>query len=196
MQLSTSRLILREWVLEDLYALYKLASNPEVMRYLGGVPYTFRQTREALDLIILRGQMKPRRIYVLAVALAEETDRAIGRVGLYSEPGEQRVAYLGYDLHPDYWGQGITAEALEALIQFGFTWLNLHRITAQSHPENVAATRVLEKLGFRNEGYLRESHYEQGQWWDRLLYAVVEQEWFARHTAQRRDSSRQHGQGA
>jgi len=55
--------------------------------------------------------------------------------------------------------------------------LNLHRLTARCLAENSASIRVLEKLGLRREGCLREREFFKGRWWDELLFAQLEREW-------------------
>ncbi len=62
------------------------------------------------------------------------------------------------------------------LLRFGFETLGLHRIHAIVEPENVASTRVLEKVGMRREGHLRDHRYAKGRWRDSLLYAILEGE--------------------
>jgi ribosomal-protein-alanine N-acetyltransferase len=63
------------------------------------------------------------------------------------------------------------AEALAAIIQFGFTRMGLHSIEAQVDPANIRSVRLLEKLRFRREGYQRENFYVNGRFSDTVLYA-------------------------
>lgn len=68
-------------------------------------------------------------------------------------------------------------EQAQAMVHFGFQQLNVPRISSWCLAENVAYARVLEKLGLRLEGRLRENVYLKGRWWDTLLYGMLEIEW-------------------
>jgi RimJ/RimL family protein N-acetyltransferase len=70
-------------------------------------------------------------------------------------------------------------EAIRALIGFGFGELKLHRIRAECDPRNVGSWRVLEKVGMRREGHLRENFLLDGTWCDSYLYAILDHEWIA-----------------
>ena len=63
------------------------------------------------------------------------------------------------------------------MVDFGFRELVLRRISAWCIAENTASARVLERLGFRQEGRLRQNQYFKGQWWDTMLYAILAEEW-------------------
>lgn len=76
-----------------------------------------------------------------------------------------------------YWGLGYASEAARAMLAFGFNEIELHRIWAQCNAENQASWRVLEKLGMRLEGRLRQDDFFKGRWWDDLIYAILENEW-------------------
>ena len=71
---------------------------------------------------------------------------------------------MGYELAPRYWGCGYATEAAAALLAFGFRELKLHRVWAQCIAENTASAHVLEKIGMRQEGRLREQERMQGRW--------------------------------
>jgi [ribosomal protein S5]-alanine N-acetyltransferase len=90
-----------------------------------------------------------------------------------------RYLPLGYELDPHFWGSGYATEAANRFLAFGFRDMGLHRIWAWCIAENLASSRVLDKIGMRQEGHLREHEWMQGRWWDTLLYAILEQEWQA-----------------
>jgi len=81
---------------------------------------------------------------------------------------------LGYCYDRAAWGRGYATEAASEILDFGFDVLLLHRVWAGCDPENVASARVLEKLGMRLEGHLRESERIRGAYRDTLVYAVIE----------------------
>lgn len=176
MFLTTSRLILRECSLDDLPAFYEIDSDPEVVRFVSYGPWTLEECRNDLTDHLAEQHASPRFSYYLAVILAVE-ERLIGLCALDITSHKHQEAELGYALNRRYWGQGYSTEAAHALLTFGFSTLNLHRIFATCHPENRASERVLQKLGMQSEGRLRENKLSHGQWRDSLLYAILAHEW-------------------
>lgn len=176
MRLSTKRLILREFAEDDWPALHAFESLPEVARYQSFDPRTAEESRAYILDGIEAATKVPRHTYDLAVTLAGE-NRLIGRCGLSITEPDIGEAVLWYTLHPAYWGLGYTTEAARALVDFGFRELRLHRIWAGCDPANPGSWRVLEKLGMRREGHLRENAWIKGEWVDSLIYAILEREW-------------------
>ncbi|MCG3142018.1 MAG: Spermidine N(1)-acetyltransferase [Anaerolineae bacterium] len=84
---------------------------------------------------------------------------------------------MGYEIDPKVWGNGYATEAAEALLQFGFTTLQLHRIWAEALAANENSIHVLEKLGMRQEGRLREKEFFKGRFWDTVIYGILAEEW-------------------
>jgi [ribosomal protein S5]-alanine N-acetyltransferase len=104
------------------------------------------------------------------------TSPLIGLCGLVLDAAE-RQGELWYLLRPDCWGRGLITAPVHALIDHGFRNLQLHRIWASCLPENPASARVLEKLGFRQEGYHRANLSVRETWRDSYTYAVLASEW-------------------
>jgi hypothetical protein len=75
-----------------------------------------------------------------------------------------------------FWGKGYATETANALVDFGFDKLNLHRVFATCDPANTASAHVLEKIGMKREGRMREHMWARGKWRDSLLYAILEHE--------------------
>jgi ribosomal-protein-alanine N-acetyltransferase len=76
-----------------------------------------------------------------------------------------------------YWGQGYMAEAVRAIIVFGFRELGLNRIQGMCDLPNIGSARVMEKVGMRFEGVLREYFFEKGSSIDVKLYSILHSEW-------------------
>jgi [ribosomal protein S5]-alanine N-acetyltransferase len=88
-------------------------------------------------------------------------------------------ADIGYELNPKHWNNGFATEAASAIADFGFSHFGVHRIWADCIAENTGSAHVLEKLGMKLEGRLREHKYFKGRWWDTLMYAILADEWEA-----------------
>ncbi|MGD9740671.1 MAG: GNAT family N-acetyltransferase [Bauldia sp.] len=87
--------------------------------------------------------------------------------------GVTQSGSLGYWMGERYAGRGYMSDAVRTLLRFGFDNLRLHRIEAACLPHNAASIRLLEKVGFRREGYARSYLCIDGRWQDHLLYAMV-----------------------
>jgi RimJ/RimL family protein N-acetyltransferase len=78
------------------------------------------------------------------------------------------------------WGKGYINEALVALLEFGFTQLDLNRVEADIDPRNVASARTLERLGFQREGLLRQRWIVGDEVSDTAIYGLLAHEWRAK----------------
>src|ERR1043165_5780879 len=144
--LETERLLLREFVEDDVEAFYRLRTDPEITRYTGD-----GGGMKSLDnaLAILRA-------YPLAdyqkygygrwAGGLKSTGHVIGFAGLKYLDDLKEVD-VGYRLFPAHWGSGLATEASRAAVQYGFDTLRLQEIIGLVDPQNSASVRVLQKLG-------------------------------------------------
>jgi RimJ/RimL family protein N-acetyltransferase len=139
-------------------------------------PNTEEETQRHVQETVARQRTGEETFNSFAVIL-KENDQLIGSVALRVSNPDHRGGFIGYAFNRSYWGQGYATEAARALLAFGFERLNLHRIFATCDPRNVASSRVLEKIGMRREGHLREHKWQKGRWRDSFMYAILAQEW-------------------
>ena len=175
MLLTTDRLVLREFEENDWPAVLEYQSDPQYLRYYAWTGRTAEDVRAFVRHFIDWQGEQPRRNFQFAVVLKGE-GRLIGNCGIRTNP-DRREADIGYELAHPHWGRGYATEAARAVLAFGFEELRLHRIWASCVLENAGSARVLEKLGMRREGHLREHEWMRGRWWDTLLYAILDREW-------------------
>jgi len=128
-----------------------------------------------LDGILERQLDSPRGEDYLAITEADAPDVMVGfvRLGL----GGVKAADLGYALRPEWQHRGYARTAVSRMIEFGFTDLGLHRITANIGPANTASMRLVESLGFQREGTIRDHVHTNGAWRDSVSYSLLENEW-------------------
>jgi ribosomal-protein-alanine N-acetyltransferase len=178
MIVATPRLLLREFVLEDWAAVLAYQSDPHYLHYY---PWTERSEADAQAFVqrfVDWQTEEPRFRFQLALTLCHD-GRLVGNCGLRLAEAGAREAVVGYEISPAYWGRGYATEAAWAMLRFGFEELGLHRIWSHAITENIASQRVLQKLGMRYEGRLREKDWYKGRWWDSVIYAILEHEWRA-----------------
>ena len=159
-ELATQRLRLRALRPDDAPALLDVLSDPEVTRYHNMPTLTTRAEAEAA-IERLGRRYVARDAIRWAMELLEGEDM-IGTVGLLRFDFEHRHAEVGYEIKRTFWGRGLTPEALTAVIHYAFAVLGLHRLEAGVLPGNVPSIRVLEKVGFAEEGSRRDYLYAKG----------------------------------
>jgi len=190
MQLTTDRLILREFVEADWPAVLAYQRDPRYLRYTHWIDRSPQDVKQFVQMFLSQQFALPRTKYQLAVTL-KDTQHLIGNCGIRlvvprlprnltartSESVDAPEADIGYELASDHWGRGYATEAAQVIVKFGFTELKLHRISAWCIADNTASAHVLEKVGMWLEGRLRENEYFKDRWWDTLLFAILEDEW-------------------
>jgi RimJ/RimL family protein N-acetyltransferase len=85
--------------------------------------------------------------------------------------------WIGFTLVPEARGRGFASEAAQLLVDYLFLHEQVQRIQAETHPDNRASQRVLEKAGFQLEGRLRRTVFSRGRWRDTLMFSVLREEW-------------------
>ena len=180
MQITTSRLILREIVADDWPAMLAYQVDHRYLRYYA---WTERSEEDvgafAQMLAGMRDADVPRRKFQLAITQPGDPT-LIGNCGIRRKPDNEWEADIGYELHHDHWGRGYVTEAVSAMVDFGFRELGLHRVSSWCNAENERSWRVMERIGMKREGLLREANYFKERWWDTLVYGLLKDEWEAR----------------
>ncbi|MGB0383806.1 MAG: GNAT family N-acetyltransferase [Ardenticatenaceae bacterium] len=156
--LETERVVLRAIRDEDAADIFRIMSDPRVMRYFGRLPMT--SLDEAREVVQTRRTAFEEQEGIRWAISNREDGKLIGTCGFWRVIKPHFRAEIGYELAPEWWGQGVMVEALTAALSFGFISMGLHSVEAQIHPENSGSRRVLEKLGFVQEGYFKENYYD------------------------------------
>jgi ribosomal-protein-alanine N-acetyltransferase len=171
-ELATDRLRLRALLPADAAAILAIFADPEVTRY-HSVP-TLTTLAEAQALL----ELGPRRFAARdairwAIDLVEGGEM-IGTAGLLRFDFAHRHAEVGYEIGRRWWGHGFAPEAVAAVLRYGFSVMGLHRIEAGILPGNDASVRVVQKLGFVEEGVRRGYLYNKGHFRDFRWFSLLE----------------------
>ena len=173
LELETERLVLRRITQDDTQELFILRSDKAVLKYIGREPMQTVDEVHAFLKTIDEGIEKNEAI-LWGIALKEEPSKIIGTICLWRiQPANYR-AELGYMLHPQHWGRGITKEAIQKVIEYGFKTLQLHSIEARIHAHNKASAGVLHSTGFIQEGYLKEEFCFREKFSDTIIYSRLQ----------------------
>ncbi len=186
LSLRTPRLQLRPLRPADAPALFAIHADPEFARFWSSAPWTELAQAERL---IAQDQLDLAGGEAIRLGIERREDGVLlGSCTLFKIHAMNRRAELGYGLGPAFWSQGYAREAVGALLDFGFAdagqsgqgGLGLHRVEADIDPENLGSARLLERLGFRREGLLRERWIVSGLVSDSAIYGLLQREWQAR----------------
>lgn len=170
MEITTDRLVLREFLPTDLDSVQEYASDPEVVKYMPFGPNTVEDSKNFIARAIGYQTQNPRKNFELAITL-RTSGQLIGGCGIRNISDIE--ASMGYIFNKNHWGKGYATEASKALVDFGFSEMNVHRIHATCDPENGASRRVLEKSGMILEGRLRENIAIHGRLRDSLILSIL-----------------------
>lgn len=176
--LETSRFILRQAQATDSQNLYELYTDEAVVEYMPFTPFT--SIDEALDEMKWYTRIFAEQSGLRWMIEDHEHVKVIGTCGFLGYEQEHHRAELGYDLSSVYWGKGIMQEVASRIIKFGFEQMELNKIEAKIEPKNQASIRLMEKLGFVQEGLLRQHEYEKGKYVDLAVFALLQSEYVAK----------------
>lgn len=175
--LTTPRLRLRAIQDDDAEALFATFSDAETMKFYGHGPQQSRSDTEAW--IALTQQRHSTRAGIRWAITLPPEDRVIGSCSFHDFDENFHRVETGYVLNRAYWRQGIMAEAMRAVLHFGFTDLELHRIEAIIDIANEGSKNLLLQLGFTYEGNLRQRYFMDGVFSDEHYFGLLRAEWSA-----------------
>ncbi len=169
--IRTQRLLLRPFSFSDTNDVLAYASDAEWSRFLPVPnPYTLKDAEEFIARCILRDPDDNLRFAI------EFNSSVIGGIDLRIE-ASIAVGSLHYSLSRNHWNQGLTTEAAQAVIDWGFAEFGLEKVYSWADIENIGSWRVMEKIGMIREGTLRSHGILRGVRQDYHYYGILRDEW-------------------
>jgi len=172
---ETDRLILREFLKDDCNNNLSFLTDLNVCNFMTLRTIEKYEIQEYIDKIIKFQNEVPRRFIKFMVVL-KCSDEVIGECGLLMPNVEHETGELIFRYSTKYWGHGYATEAAKEMIKYGFDTLKLHRIEAICDVRNKMSARVLEKLGMKLEGRLREHKIIKGERRSSDIYSLLKYE--------------------
>lgn len=169
-------MILRRYVNADAAAMYKnWASDQEVTRFLTWPTHPNQEVsgRVIEDWV---NQYSDDSYYHWAIVLKNNGEEPIGDIAVVSLKENVSMAHVGYCIGRNWWHQGITSEALKAVMEFLFDVVAVNRIEARHDPRNPNSGGVMEKCGMKYEGTLHSSDWNNQGICDACYYALLKSE--------------------
>lgn len=170
------QILLSEFQPSDQAACVEHLNEKEIYDRTLRIPYPYTKESFAQWLAILEHSLREHGQPV-NWAIRNESARLIGGVGFDGlEIGKSHLAEIGYWLAKPYWGRGIMTAVVRRASRHAFDAWGLAKITAHVFAGNAASMRVLEKCGFRQEGFLRKHHVKDGRLLDAHLFGLLRED--------------------
>jgi ribosomal-protein-alanine N-acetyltransferase len=174
--LETERLLLRPLTPDDAATVARLAGSREIAHTTISIPHPYSEDQAREWIGAHTGQSATGKEIVFGVVTREDV-QLIGAVGLREIDTEHSQAELGFWIAVQAWGKGYATEATRQVIRYAFEELKPNRVYAHHMVRNPASGKVLEKLGMKREGLLRQRVRKWGVFEDVVLMAILHDDW-------------------
>jgi RimJ/RimL family protein N-acetyltransferase len=160
----------------DISYFLKWFNDPEVLQYLELYLPMTEMSEEKFIEELGTTRAKSDVLFVIE-AIKGVSTKPIGNCSLHEVDSKDHKAIFGMVIgEKDYWSKGYGTEAARLLIDYGFQQLNLHRISSGAIAFNERSIKLHKKVGFREEGRLREAYFKNGRYHDLVLFGILREE--------------------
>lgn len=177
--LKNDSVLLRPIRRSDISYFLRWFNDPEVIQYLTlYLPMTEMSEEKFIEEL---GTTRAKLDVLFVIEVIEDTStKPIGNCGLHNINSKDREANFGIVIgEKEYWGRSYGTEAARLVINYGFQQLNLHRIYSSAVAFNERSIRFHKKVGFKEEGCMRQAIFKNGQYHDLLQFGLLRDEWKA-----------------
>ncbi len=175
-RIETERLVLRKFIYEDADAMFRnWASDDEVTRFL---TWPTHPNTDVSKFVIKDwiDSYSDEKYYQWAIVVKENGDEPIGCISAVRVNEDISMVHIGYCIGRAWWHQGITSEAMKAVMDFFFEKVSVNRIEARFDPRNSNSGKVMEKCGMKYEGTMRSADRNNQGICDACCYALLKSE--------------------
>ncbi len=175
----TPRLVLRPFRRRDVGPVHEavLSSLPDLARWLPWAANNYTRTVTHQFIRDSLAAWSEGKAFDFAIRSRDEPDRHLGNVSVWWTSRTNRTGEIGYWVRSDMTSKGICTEATARILQVGFEELAMHRVTLRIAVGNDASERVAQKLGFVEEGLLRDEVKVGSVWLDHSVWGLLDREW-------------------
>lgn len=168
--ISTSRLTLRGITPQDSEQIFAMRASGRVNQFIARP--NMQEPERAAALVDRVNEAYRNKQAIAWAGLLRGSGTIIGTCGFNTVDWPNLRAEIGGELDVQYWGKNIAFEAVEAIVRFGFETFGLHSIEARVDPGNRGAIYLLEQIGFRKEGHLKDRVYYNDAFRDMAIYTA------------------------
>ncbi len=169
MEIKTKRLIIRPFKDADGDDLFEFYSNKNTCRFLLHEVWTASTKSDKFLKKVSANQLTPNTAISLACVL---DSKVIGDISIWYTDMIETVE-VGFVFHNAYSGKGYATEALEAIIDYLFNTVKIHRIQACLDARNVPSAKLCQRVGMREEAHFIEDYWSKGEWTDSFVYGML-----------------------
>ena len=174
-EIITDRTILRKFTQETFDSIYSDMSQDEQLDILGiaSVEELLKEKEK-----YRKGLSTHNKRFLYHQLIDKKTDKIIGLCGFHTWHTDHNRAEIGYGLFDDnYKGQGIMSEVLTLIVDYGFRNMGLERIEAFVSPNNIPSIKLLKRIKFKEEGYLKHHYFHNNKMDDSIVFALLRSEY-------------------
>jgi RimJ/RimL family protein N-acetyltransferase len=185
MHIETERLVLKPHTMDNVEKINQWSNDPELLYFNDDAPddrppRTLEDTRKLLEEKLI--PPRPDGSIERYAIHRRDNGALIGSGDIAFIDRYNRRCSLGIEIgEKSEWGKGFGRETLSAVIHYCFTTLNMNRIGAEAWAFNERSIRMLEALGFKREGVVRQYLLKNGAFFDEYQYGLLREEWIAQH---------------
>ena len=169
-QITTERLLLRQFEENDLESVYKGLSDPDIIKYYGVSYQTLEETKEQMKFF---ADLEKEGTGIWWAICSLDNATFYGAGGLNGVSKIHKKAEIGFWLLKEYWGKGIMGEIMPIICKYGFEEMGLHRIEGLVESDNMNCKNAMKKLDFTYEGTLRDYEIKNGRYICLDVYAKL-----------------------
>jgi ribosomal-protein-alanine N-acetyltransferase len=174
-KLETSRLILRAIKRSDLEDIFEYSSNAQTSKYLMWTPHKSKEyTKDLIELILSKYKEGEYNDWAIVY---KPTGKMIGTCGFTRIDEQNSLVEVGYVINPSFWGMGFATEAVEKVIDFAFSEMDVNRIECKFMFGNDASLAVMKKVGMKLEGYQRDAIFIKGKFHTIGVASILKREY-------------------
>ncbi len=175
-RIETQNLILRQFEKSDSKDMYKnWGSDSNVTEFLSWSPHRdIKETEEIIDSWIEKYENVDTYNWVIEL---KETHEVTGNIKVVHLEESNSSCEIGYCIGSKFWNRGITTEALDSVIEYLFSEIQLNRVSAKHDVLNVASGEVMKKCNMTYEGTLREVKFKNNRFTTLSVYSILKSEW-------------------
>lgn len=173
---ETERLVLRRFKYSDNEAMLRNWIADEKIQSMYSEP-TYTTTEAVNELLKKYIDSYENSDYYRWAIILKDSDECIGQIAYFLVDTNNNFAEIEYCIGSDFQRRGFATEATKAVIEYGFSKINLHKVQICTKTINIPSQKVIEKCGFHYEGTLRDYFYINGEYVGRLYYSILETEY-------------------
>ncbi len=172
---ESSRLLIRPYKYSDAKAVYRVMNDYNIFKTTYGIPNPcdMRYIKKWIKFVI--DNLTAKKSFEYAV-IDKVSGGYIGNVGLINIDYTSKRCDISYFIDPQLWGCGYATEASVKMVELAFLELNMERVGGMCMDVNSASAKVMEKLGMRYEGTLRNYFYKENNWVSARNYSILKKE--------------------